>query len=121
MDSAKTSVCDWRRRLAACTLASLLALTPGCYGPFKTHTALYKWNVGLEGKWTIETVFAGLYLTGVYPIVGLVDILVLNSIEFWSTDTPSVGTTEGSGQPADRRDAAVAALVSHGPSYSSSP
>ena len=77
------------RSLLALCLAAVITLGAGCYGPNQLGTDLYKWNMGLsDDKWPREIVFGGLYLTGVYPICGIIDLLVLNSIEFWSSDNP---------------------------------
>jgi hypothetical protein len=78
-----------KRCLLAISLASLTARSTGCYGPNKLGTDRYKWNMGLsEDKWPRELVFGGLYLTGIYPICGIIDLFILNSIEFWSSDNP---------------------------------
>ncbi len=46
-------------------------------------------------------VFAALYLTGVYPICGFVDLFVLNTIEFWTKDEPA--TTSKGPDGAERK------------------
>jgi len=43
-------------------------------------------------SWGREIVFVVLYVVPIYPIAGLMDILVFNSIEFWTGTNPIDGS-----------------------------
>jgi hypothetical protein len=74
------------------TLALLLVVTltvSGCYGPFNLTRKVHHWNgeVG-ESKWTNEAVFLGLAILNVYTVAALADVVIFNSVEFWSGKNP---------------------------------
>jgi len=73
--------------------AMMLAVTPGCYGPFTLTKSLHEWNddVGDGNKWVSELVFLGLIILPVYGIATLGDAIIFNSIEFWTGDNPLDG------------------------------
>ena len=66
--------------LVAATLASSV-LFSSCIGSFGLSNKLLDWNRNIDSKFVNELVF-------VYEISALADILVLNSIEFWSGSNP---------------------------------
>ena len=73
-----------------CTLlcAGVVMLT-GCYGSNACFNKLHKWNGTLGNKWLNSIVHFILQIFGVYWIcLGLVDGLVLNTIEFWTGSNP---------------------------------
>jgi hypothetical protein len=73
-----------------CTLlcAGVIMLT-GCYGSNACFNKLHKWNGTLGNKWLNSIVHFILQIFGVYWIcLGLVDGLVLNTIEFWTGSNP---------------------------------
>ena len=73
-----------------CTLlcAGVIMLT-GCYGSNACFHKLHKWNGTLGNKWLNSIVHFILQIFGVYWIcLGLVDGLVLNTIEFWTGSNP---------------------------------
>ena len=49
---------------------------------------LRDWNQGLGNKFVNEIVFLAFHVVPVYEVAYLADILVLNSIEFWSGSNP---------------------------------
>ena len=58
-----------------------------CLGPNQTTVSLWEWNNEVsESEWVNEGVFLGLNIIPVYPIAILVDVIVFNSIEFWTHD-----------------------------------
>jgi hypothetical protein len=71
-------------------LAAIPALgASGCIGSFALTNRLLDWNRGLGNKWVSWLVFAIFFIIPVYPIVwGLVDLWVINSIEFWTGSAP---------------------------------
>jgi hypothetical protein len=73
-----------------CTLlcAGVIMLT-GCYGSNACFNKLHKWNGTLGNKWLNSIVHFFLQIFGVYWIcLGLIDGLVLNTIEFWTGSNP---------------------------------
>lgn len=81
--------------LVAVTLASSM-LFSSCIGSFGLSNKLLTWNKGIDSKFVNELVFIAFWIVPVYEISVLADILVLNSIEFWSGDNPvaDVGTVK---------------------------
>ncbi|MBR5592139.1 MAG: DUF3332 family protein [Kiritimatiellae bacterium] len=68
--------------LAALTLA---AASTGCVGKFRLFNAVSKWNqTANEEKWINELIFLGLNIIPVYGLSYFADVLVFNSIEFWT-------------------------------------
>lgn len=85
--------------LMAATLASSV-LFSSCIGSFGLTNKLLDWNRNIDSKFVNELVFIAFWIVPVYEISALADILVLNSIEFWSGNNPvadagSVKTIEG--------------------------
>jgi hypothetical protein len=78
-----------RRTLA--TLALALSLT-GCMGHNALTARALRWNLTtVENRWGREGLFFGMFVIPVYPIFKLIDLLLLNSIEFWSGTNPLNG------------------------------
>jgi len=75
-----------------CTLCCSI-LFSSCIGSFALFNKVKDWNQGIGNKFVNELVFVALNIVPVYGVVYLADILVINSIEFWSGDNPvaSVG------------------------------
>jgi len=71
-------------------------LFSSCIGSFGLWNNLKDWNSNLGDKYTNEIVFLALNVVPVYTVCYLADILVLNSIEFWTGDSPvaSIGTVK---------------------------
>ena len=85
--------------LVATTLASSV-LFSSCIGSFGLTNKLLDWNRNIDSKFVNELVFIAFWIVPVYEISALADILVLNSIEFWSGSNPladvgSVKTVKG--------------------------
>lgn len=68
-------------------------LFSSCIGSFGLHRKLTSWNESVGNKFVNELVFIALHIVPVYELCYLADILVINSIEFWSGSNPmaSVG------------------------------
>lgn len=71
----------------AATLASSV-LFSSCIGSFGLSNKLLDWNRNIDSKFVNELVFVAFWIVPVYEISALADILVLNSIEFWSGSNP---------------------------------
>ena len=68
-------------------------LSASCIGKFQLTNNLLAWNKTVSNKFVNELVFIALCIVPVYEISALADILVLNSIEFWSGSNPlAMGT-----------------------------
>ena len=70
-----------------CTICGALTL-PSCIGSFQLTNKLLSWNNQIGSKFVNELVFFAFWVLPVYEVSGLADILVLNSIEFWSGSNP---------------------------------
>lgn len=73
--------------VVAATLASSL-LFSSCIGSFALSNKLLDWNRNIDSKFVNELVFIAFWIVPVYEIAALADVLVINSIEFWSGDNP---------------------------------
>ena len=73
--------------LVATTLASSV-LFSSCIGSFGLTNKLLDWNKNIDSKFVNELVFIAFWIVPVYEISALADVLVLNSIEFWSGSNP---------------------------------
>lgn len=70
-----------------CTLCAALTL-PSCIGSFTLTKKLVSWNNQVGNKFVNELVFFAFWILPVYEVSALADLLVLNSIEFWSGENP---------------------------------
>ena len=71
----------------ALTLACSLSLS-SCIGSFALTNKVLDWNRSIGSKFVNELVFIAFWVLPVYEITGVADILVINTIEFWSGDNP---------------------------------
>lgn len=70
-------------------LASLLLFvglgTSGCLGTDNLYNSVKNWNAELSDQdWLNEVVFIGMNIIPVYPISMFVDVVVLNTVEYWT-------------------------------------
>lgn len=75
------------------TVALIIALTgsllsSSCIGSFGLTNKVLSWNKQVGSKFVNELVFFAFWILPVYEVSALADILVLNSIEFWSGSNP---------------------------------
>lgn len=70
-----------------CTLLGCTTLT-SCIGSFSLSNKLLAWNKTVGNKFVNEVVFFAFWVVPVYEVSMLADIVVLNSIEFWSGSNP---------------------------------
>jgi hypothetical protein len=57
----------------------------GCMGHNALSKKVGRWNLRVaESRWGREGIFVGLWITLVYPICFILDVLLFNSVEFWS-------------------------------------
>lgn len=69
------------------TLMSSMTFT-SCIGSFSLTHKLISWNKQVGNKFINEVVFFVFWVLPVYEVTALADVLVLNSIEFWSGTNP---------------------------------
>ena len=73
-----------KKKLAAAVLAIGLA-SSSCLGADHLYSSIKNWNAGLSDKdWLNEVVFVGLYILPVYPIALLGDVVIFNTIDYWT-------------------------------------
>lgn len=73
--------------LLASTVAGSV-LFSSCIGSFGLTNKLLSWNNSIDSKFVNELVFIAFWIVPVYEISAIADVLVLNSIEFWSGSNP---------------------------------
>lgn len=84
------------------TVCASLGLS-SCIGSFALTNRLLTWNRTIGNKVVNELVFLAFWILPVYEVSGLADLLVINSIEFWSGDNPMAeGTRRIEGQDGQR-------------------
>ncbi len=74
------------------TLALLVTVgtLTGCFGSMHATSRLKTWNREIENRWLGQATYIVLRVpyTGVYGVVGLSDLLLFNSVEFWTGEHP---------------------------------
>lgn len=75
------------------SVALVLALaasmvSTSCIGSFSLTNKLLSWNKTISNKFVNELVFFAFWIIPVYEVSSLADVLVFNSIEFWSGNNP---------------------------------
>lgn len=77
-----------------CTVLGGSLMLSSCIGSFGLWNNLKGWNQNIGNKFVNEVVFLAFHIIPVYEVAYLADIIVLNSIEFWSGSNPiaEVGT-----------------------------
>jgi len=93
-----------KRHLILVTVIMLTAsLTlSSCIGSFTMFNRVKAWNEQVGDKFVNELVFIAMWILPVYELSFAADLLVLNSIEFWSGTNPLMGQTQ---QVIDGKDA----------------
>lgn len=74
--------------VALVSVLGLSMLTTSCIGSFSLTNKLLDWNRGVSNKFVNELVFFAFWVLPVYEVSALADVIVLNSIEFWSGNNP---------------------------------
>ena len=76
------------KTLIAVLLISTSILCSSCIGSFNLWNGLKEWNQGIGNKFVNELVFIALNIVPVYGVAYFADVVVLNTIEFWSGSNP---------------------------------
>lgn len=71
----------------ACLLGGSMMFT-SCIGSFSLTNKMLAWNKNISNKFVNELVFIAFWVLPVYEVSALADLIVLNSIEFWSGSNP---------------------------------
>lgn len=69
-------------------------LFTSCIGSFALTNKVISWNQQVGSKFVNELVFFAFWILPVYELSALADILVINSIEFWSGTNPMSASTK---------------------------
>ncbi len=77
----------------ALLLLSSTTLT-SCIGSFALTNRVLKWNKQVGSKFINELVFFAFWVLPVYEVTSIADLLVINSIEFWSGNNPVSASTK---------------------------
>lgn len=80
--------------ITAALAALLCSSMTSCMGKFALTRNLYAWNEQVSNKFVNEVLFVAFWILPVYEVCGIADLLVLNSIEFWSGDNPMTASTK---------------------------
>lgn len=84
-----------KKVIISVALAAMLCTSlSSCMGKFALTRSLYSWNEQISNKFVNELVFFAFWILPVYEVCGVADLLVLNSIEFWSGDNPMTASTK---------------------------
>lgn len=77
-------------------LIALAATLPlqSCIGSFGLTNKVLSWNNQVGSKFVNELVFFAFWILPVYEVTAIADLLVLNSIEFWSGNNPVEASTK---------------------------
>lgn len=59
-----------------------------CIGSFALTNKVLDWNHNVSNKFVNELVFFAFWVLPVYEVTAVADLLVINSIEFWSGNNP---------------------------------
>ena len=77
------------RRLLLVSAAPVALSTTGCFGSFGLTTGLWEWNAHFANKWARWGIFIPFVLIPVvYSVAIFADMVVVNSIEFWTGKDP---------------------------------
>lgn len=76
------------KTLIAVLVLSTSLLCSSCIGSFKLWGGLKEWNQGIGNKFVNELVFIALHIVPVYEVAYFADVVVLNTIEFWTGSSP---------------------------------
>jgi len=77
------------KKLALALVLLMSPLCSGCLGPNNLNNTLRNWNAtATEHDWLNEVIFIGLNIVPVYGLTWLGDVLIFNTIDYWSGNNP---------------------------------
>ena len=65
-----------------------------CIGSFSLTNKVLSWNNQVGSKFVNELVFFAFWILPVYEVTSVADLLIFNSIEFWSGNNPVQASTK---------------------------
>ncbi|TAL38902.1 MAG: DUF3332 family protein [Spirochaetes bacterium] len=81
-----------KRSFRLVALALVLCISCGamisCYGSYILWHKVYRWNGTIGNQWARSIVHLLLWIVPVYEICGIIDFLILNTLEFWTGSNP---------------------------------
>lgn len=86
-----------KKRITAVGMAALMfgtgLVNSSCFGNFSLIRGLYTWNQGIAGddiggRFVKTLLFYAMSIIPVYGIAGLIDMVILNLVEFWTGSNP---------------------------------
>lgn len=79
-----------KKTILVSLLLATFALVPlqSCIGSFALTNKILTWNNQVGSKFVNELVFFAFWILPVYEVTSVADLLILNSIEFWSGNNP---------------------------------
>ena len=85
-----------KKHLIVATVVALSAsmMMQSCIGSFALFNKVKSWNEQVGDKFVNELVFVAMWILPVYELCLTADVLVLNSIEFWSGENPALAQTK---------------------------
>lgn len=84
------------RKITITVIAALAGcfLFNSCIGSFALTNKVLDWNKQVGTKFVNELVFFAFWVLPVYEVTALSDLLIINSIEFWSGTNPVSASTK---------------------------
>ena len=79
--------------VATVVTVSVSLMMQSCIGSFALFNKVKAWNDQVGDKFVNEVVFVAMWILPVYELSFVADLLILNSIEFWSGTNPAMAQT----------------------------
>ncbi len=85
-----------KNTLTVAAVLAIAAMLPmqSCIGSFSLTHKVLSWNNQVGSKFVNELVFFAFWILPVYEVTAIADVIVLNSIEFWSGNNPVEASTK---------------------------
>ena len=93
---------------SALLLIGALVFTTGCFGRFPVSSATYRLNESVSENEFYQSVTMWFLLGTLYPYAFIVDLVVLNPIQFWSGESLQLGNRFGQAPEAGKGRAGYA-------------
>jgi hypothetical protein len=72
-------------RTGALVALGVCSISSGCIGPNNAYNSILSWNSkASDSKFVNELAYLGLHIIPVYPLALFGDMIVFNSVEFWT-------------------------------------
>ena len=102
-------------KLLAVSLISAVTVSTGCFGNFALTRGIYGWNDTVSGnKFVKWLVFLGLNIIPIYPLGGLADLFIFNTLEFWTGSNPMASRDTPQTETVALNDSHTMIMVNYG-------